>query len=219
MSIIIRQTQSDDAPKIFEIIQSAFDETTSVGQIKKSLEFGNTSYVAELDNRVVGFVEGFITYSADGERRNELDLLAVHPDYHGQGIGTKIIEYFTLLDNPADFIRALIAVGNSRMEKALTRLGYKVENDTCGLYVSSDTGQSSSETPQDSHLIPVKTFTYDGIWLEGQITQQSIDSAMSLKNHENDVIGAVVSLNDTQTINLLQSSNFSLVNTYRRWQK
>lgn len=219
MSIVIRQAQAEDAPRIAEIIQLAFDETTSVSQIQKSLNAGNRCYVAELNNQIVGFVEGFITYSAEGERRNELDLLAVHPDYHGQGIGTKIIDYYTHANYPADFIRALIAVGNIRMEKALTRLGYQVSSDVCGLYVSSATTQETSKTPQDSHLIPITTFTYDGIWLEGQITQQAINSAMSLKNHKDDVIGAVVPLAHTDTIKRLQSADFNLITHYRRWQR
>lgn len=219
MTIGIRQTRIEDAPQIAEIIKLAFHKDATVAhipQIEHCIKKGNLTFVADLDERIVGFSDGFITISADREKRRELDLLAVHPDYHGQGIGKKIIEYYTNLDIDADVIRALIAVGNTRMEKALTRFGYQPQDDVHGLYVCSSTSMSNASAPDDSHLIPVTTFTYNGIWLEGQISQQAIDAALSSKQ---DVVGAVVPITDEVTITLLQSADFSFIKQYREWRK
>ena len=220
MSIVIRPTTIDDAPQISEIIHLAFGEKSAVSQISSCVKNGNTSFVAEKAGQVVGFVDGFATLSAEEEKRRELDLLAVHPDCQGQGIGTKLIECYTNVDIPADYIRALIAVGNIRMEKALTRFGYIPKANACALYVStSAVDEIEFETSSYSHFVSVATYTYNGIWLEGQISQQAIDNALSAKHKEQDVVGAVVPVMDLDAVGLLQSNNFMLIKLYRYWMK
>lgn len=228
MPITIRPAIVQDAPSIAEIIKLAFGEDASSQQIQTCIEQKSFwTYVSVSDNIVTGFVFGFMTTSIDGKQRRELDLLAVHPDYQGQGIGKKLIEHFTEDKTEADCIRALIAVGNTRMEKALTRLGYSTDNHVCGLYVSSqsipkiDVGACYS-TPEksdaiDSHFIPVITMTYNGIWLEGKITSQAINTALSSKKDQNDVVGAVVPVSDVSAINALELANFNFIKQYRRW--
>ncbi len=218
MSIVIRPTTIDDAPQIAEIIHLAFGEKSAVSQISSCVKNGNTSFVAEKAGQVVGFVDGFATLSAEEEKRRELDLLAVHPDCQGQGIGTKLIECYTNLDIPADYIRSLIAVGNTRMEKALTRYGYSPQNDICALYVSTAIVAEKTIAPP-RHFVPVSTYTYNGIWLEGEITQQMIDAGLSVKLDEQDTLGAVVPVMDLDAVGLLQSNNFTLIKLYRYWMK
>ena len=217
MPVSIRRATVQDAPSIAEIIESAFTEDASVAQVKTCIEQQNfCTYVAEMENRVIGFVFGFITTSIDGTKRCELDLLAVHPDFQGRGAGTKLTEYFTADKTEADCIRALIKVDNIRMEKALTRVGYTTDNVVCGLYVSSETAGSETAS-EGSHLIPVTTMTYNGIWLEGQVTPQAINVALSSKKRENDIVGAVVPISDESAIKALNSANFNFINHYRRW--
>lgn len=230
MTITIRQATKQDIPHIMDIIKLAFEEDASSEQIRICIEQETFwTYVAELENHVVGFIFGFITTSIEGKKRRELDLQAVHPNYQGQGIGKKLIERFLQDETEADCIRALIAVGNIRMEKALTRLGFSTDNQVCGLYVSSqsipkiDVGACYS-TPEksnstESHLIPVTTMTYNGIWLEGKITAHAINSALSSKKHENDIVGAVVPVSDEFATNALKSADFAFIKEYRRWSK
>lgn len=46
-----------------------------------------TTYIAEVD----GMVVGFIAYSLDDvSKKGEIQLLAVHPEYHNHGIGTTL---------------------------------------------------------------------------------------------------------------------------------
>ena len=219
MPIIIRRATKQDVPHILNIIKSAFDEEAESQQIETCIQKPDfRTLVAEIDGIVAGFNFGFITIGIDGTKRRELDLQAVHPDYHGQGAGKKLIQRFTELETEADHIRALVAHGNIRMEKALTRLGYTTDNTLCGLYVSSNTARSEI-APQGSHLIPVTTMTYNGIWLEGQVTTQAINTALSSKKQENDIVGAVVPLSDEPAIEALKSANFNFINHYRRWIK
>lgn len=230
MPITIRPAIVQDAPSIAEIIKLAFGEDASSQQIQTCIEQKSFwTYVSVSDNIVTGFVFGFMTTSIDGKQRRELDLLAVHPDYQGQGIGKKLIEHFTEDKTEADCIRALIAVGNTRMEKALTRLGYSTDNQVCGLYISSQSipkidVEACYSTPEksasiDSHLIPVVTMTYNGIWLEGKITKQAIEATLGSKKQENDIVGAVVPISAESANNALKLANFDFIKQYRRWYK
>ena len=216
MRTMIRSSVLDDAPQISNIIKLAFGDDTTISQVENCILKGNSSLVAENDGQILGFVDGFLTLSIKEEKRRELDLLAVHPDCQGQGIGTKLITHYTNLNIPADFIRTLIAVGNIRMEKALARFGYQTEEDVLALYVSSAISSKIS-IHRTRQLIPVSTFTYDGIWLEGQITQGVIDAAFSSKQREKDIVGAVVPVTDIATVGLLQANNFMLIKLYRYW--
>jgi len=218
MTQIIRKATLADAKPIANIIIAAFDEPASIPQIETCIQrddFWTT--VAELDDTVIGFVFGFITTSMEGEQRRELDLLAVHPDYQGQGAGKSLIQAFITADTPVNAVRALIAVTNHRMEKALTNLGFTVDKQICALYITSDSATNSISPPTHSHLIPVITMTYNGIWLEGLITDQSIQAALSQKSHEDDIVGAVISLSDDSAVQAIESANFDFIKEFRRW--
>jgi len=217
MPVSIRHATVQDAPSIAEIIKLAFEEDASIPQIEtciSKLDFHTC--VADSDSKVIGFVFGFPTISIDGEKRIELDLQAVHPDYHGQGAGKKLINHFTQNVTDTDFIRVLVAAGNTRMEKALTRHGYSTDDILCGLYVSSESVEKSG-IPENSHPIPVTTMTYNGIWLEGNVTGVTISAAFKQRQSDDDIVGAVVAEQDTSAIEALYSSGFTFINHYRRW--
>lgn len=216
MTTVIRPAVLDDAPQISNIIKLAFGDDTTISQVENCILKGNSSLVAESDGQILGFVDGFLTLSIKEEKRRELDLLAVHPDCQGQGIGTKLITHYTNLNISADFIRALIAVGNIRMEKAMSRMEYQPEEDVLALYVSSAKASKKSNATS-RELIPVTTFTYNGTWLEGEVTQQKIDAGLSLKQDEQDIVGVVVPVADIAKVGLLQANNFTLIKLYRYW--
>lgn len=221
METRVRAATLNDAEKIAEIIQLAFEELSSIEQVRLCIQQAtHTTYVAEVDNGVVGFVFGFITTALDGTKRRELDLQAVHPNYQGRGIGTKLIQHFTQDTTPADCIRALIAIGNTRMEKALTNFSYQAGEQISALYVTSQSYKLGKIIiPSHSHLIPVTTMTYNGIWIEGKVTKQAINAALNSKKRGNDVVGAVVPISDDAAIQALKSADFDFIKHYRRWMK
>lgn len=233
MTVSIRRATVQDAPSIVEIIKLAFEEDAALAQIKTCLSKPDFyTCVAVSGEKIIGFVFGFPTISMSGEKRIELDLQAVHPDYQGQGAGKKLIDHFTHNIKDVDFIRVLVKAGNTRMEKALTSHGYSTDNILCCLYVSTESPgtalaqkidvRACYSTPEkydltDSHPIPVTTMTYNGIWLEGKITPGAISSAFKQRQSDDDIVGAVIPEQDTSAIEALAESNFTFINHYRRW--
>lgn len=222
MEVKIRHGTIHDIDAIAEIIKLAFGDIVDKERIKQLLTIShNTVYVAVQSEIVVGFVENFVTVSQDNDIRLDLDLLAVHPDARGQGIGKKLIEASINLARQLNvsYLRALIASENRVMQKACKRMNLTPSVDEYGLYVLSPLNifEHIKETPK-AHLIRIETLTYTGIWLEGDITASAVDNAtVIVKQNQYDIIGAVVNKTHTRTIELLTEYQFVHVNDYHHW--
>lgn len=222
MEIEIRRAILADIDAIAEIIRLAFDDDIDKQRVKYLMTVShNLIYVATRAGQVVGFVENFVTVSETDDMRLELDLLAVHPDARGQGIGKKLIEVSIQMAKRlgVDYLRALIASYNDVMRRACRRMGLEQSQELYGLYVRSRQQPSGvlADKPE-FHLIWVENLTYSGAWLEGQITQQSITNADDVaRSYHGDILGAVVDKADSQTINLLLDNQFEHINDYHRW--
>lgn len=223
MTISIRHATSDDAQSIASVIQLSLGDEVQSSHIKQVIEEDNNhvSLVAEADGEVIGFVDGFPTIAQDGARRWELDLLGVHPNLRGLGTGQKLIETLTAMGKSygATLARALVAVTNKPMHTAMTRTGYQRQVSEYQLLVSSASGKEVY-LPENTHLIPVNTFTYRGIWLEGEITSQVIQYANTIRqNYHWDVIGAVIASNDQATLDIVCAAEFQLIGKFNWWHQ
>lgn len=94
-SIQIRQLELKDKKAIFEIQETITKHKADKdwgqlveGYIKNS---GDTSLVAELDNKVVGFMLGDIkVYGFGAPRSGWIEVIGVHPRHMGRGVGKKL---------------------------------------------------------------------------------------------------------------------------------
>jgi GNAT superfamily N-acetyltransferase len=190
MPITIRRAIPKDAQAIVEIIAASFNQEANAAHIRALIEEGeHLTFVAE-DGNVLGFIDGFYTPWKWDLRRLELDLLAVHPDYSGNGFGKALIRKFTESQENAALIRALVAVDNTAMQHAMNATDYKQRWNTSSLYVSSEGDGSQQEVEND--LIPVKTFTYTGVWIDGIANKESIEAAHFLRqNLAYEIVGRV----------------------------
>lgn len=182
MPIAIRRAVPQDAQAIVELLAVAFQEEANPAHIQSLIEEGeHLTFVAE-DEGIVGFIDGFYTLGLWDLMRLELDLLAVHPEHSGKGIGKALIQKFTESQEKAAFIRALVAVDNTPMHHAMRAMGYKQNDEfSFGLYIASE-GEAFPSTRR-ANLIPVKTFTYTGIWLEGSINRETIKAAHYMREY------------------------------------
>lgn len=86
-------------------------------------------WVAQADDRIVGFVSAFITHSLAAERW-EVDLLAVHPSVQGRGIGTALVAQ-AMAAAPVPRIRCIIARSNIASQRAFLKNGFAPLADAC----------------------------------------------------------------------------------------
>ncbi len=87
-----------------------------------------TSLVAEVDNRVVGFVfgrAGELEFGLPGTIA-WIEIIGVDPAYRRQGIASKLLERFTSSaeDHGIKTVFTLVSENNTEMERFFTRLGF-----------------------------------------------------------------------------------------------
>jgi GNAT superfamily N-acetyltransferase len=222
MAISVRPATANDAQAIATIIKLSLGDEVASNHIQGVMsENDHASFVAVANEQVIGFVDGFLTNAQDGTRRWELDLLGVHPDFRGLGAGQKLIEVFTTAGKSygATLARALVAVTNKPMYAAMARTGYQQQKSMYKLWISSDSG-NETQLPENAYLIPVNTFTYRGIWLEGEITTQTIDAANLIREKNKlDVIGAVMLTHDKATLEIIHRANFNFIGNFHWWHQ
>lgn len=98
-TIHIRHSEPDDAAAIADIFGQPKVINGTLQQPYPSIAFGRkrldlqpnkTQLVAEIDGRVVGVISMFV--SQNPRRKHVADLgMAVHDDFHGQGVGTALM--------------------------------------------------------------------------------------------------------------------------------
>jgi len=219
--IELRKATMDDAVAIAQVKDAVWpDEATASAYIAEVInQPEHIVHVATINNRIVGFVEGFITLSNEGHYRWEVDLLAVQPEYRGRGIAPQLVKASTKAgrDMGASLARALIRVGNLAAERTFASCGYAVNDEKNALYVAMGE-QNSIKIPENVFLIPVSTFGYRGIWLEGELSAQGFSAARAVvARHGWDVAGAVVPQHNKTAIIAAQEAGYEFVADFCWW--
>lgn len=132
-TVHIRNLREEDLPNIVDIE----DRTTGISRLdywKKRIELSEairphwTSIVAEVDNRVVGFIFGRAAELEFGLPGTVawIEIIGVDPAYRHQGIASKLIEQFTSSadDHGIQTVFTLVSRSNADMERFFTRLGF-----------------------------------------------------------------------------------------------
>lgn len=222
MAVEIRDARPDDAAGIAHlkslVWQEAVGDAAYVASVMQRPE--HLTMVAVVDGMIAGFVDGFHTIGVDWKRRWELDLLAVHPDYRGQGIGRMLVKRNTdaSMKQGMEWARALITEDNLASQRAFANCGYRMDETLCGLYVSRDDLVDKARLPPGAHVIPVFTFNYRGVWLEGVVTPLSLAAARAVRTrHGHELAGVVLPLDNREGVQALQDAQFSFVGSYQWW--
>lgn len=211
------------AEGIAEVLAAVWgDANASIERIRQVISLpSHDTHTVIVGSRVAGFVNGFLTQSAEGIRRWELDLLAVHPEFRGRGLGQALLtrSVSSGFKRGAAYSRGLIRIGNSPSEKAFAHSGYQRLPDPCGLYVSTATGDLQDK-PEGLHLVHVETLTYKGVWLEGVLTPQAFAYSQAVRHRDDlDTAGAVIALSEAQTIENCLAAGFAHSGNYFWWRR
>ena len=94
--LVIREASSDDVNGIIEVLKTSYlqDEAWARKALEKLLATENyVILVAELDGKIVGFIDYYILPSV-WEKWNEatINYLFIDKEYQGRGIGSKLLK-------------------------------------------------------------------------------------------------------------------------------
>lgn len=220
--MIIRQLADYDIPGIVSLVKTVWSgERIDSAQIRCALGQSHNYGLVAVDEggRIAGFVDGFVTSTRDGRVRWEVDLLAVHSDYRGRGLATQLVKASTQTARNlgAAFARALVRIANEPAQRAFSACGYRREQPVCQLMVSTAKKNAASHSSK-AQLILVDTFTYSGIWLEDDYSEDNLVAAqVACTEQRRSVAGVVIPLTRLDSIHTANALGYEPVGRFHWW--
>jgi ribosomal protein S18 acetylase RimI-like enzyme len=220
----IRRAESDDAAAIAHVKRMVWPtETTDLSQIARAIEDpSHVTFVAQVDGLIVGFVDGFVTVQDDGMRRWEVDLLGVIPECRGKRIGERLVQASTAAgaQRQVALARGLVHIQNVASQRTFARCGYDPDNTLLNLYISAESADGVPERSPSGSLIPVQTFNYRGLWIEGHLSEEAFLAAQAARARGNlDLVGALIPADQVESNAAAHASGFRRVGPYQWWRK
>ena len=125
MNVTLNQMKASNLNDVLNVSSLSLKESWSRESLEKELSNPLAKYmVAEVNNKVVGFA-GLWAICNEGHITN----IAVHPNYRGQGIGSKLVE--SLIENSSSwYINSLtleVRASNKIAQDLYKKYGFKEE--------------------------------------------------------------------------------------------
>jgi ribosomal protein S18 acetylase RimI-like enzyme len=127
MAATIRHAEPRDYAQVIAAVDSWWGGRSMAAMLPKLffVHFRDTSFVAEEDGRVVGFLCGFRSQTFDDEAY--VHFIGVDPRRRGAGIGRALYERFFAAVSPRRVVRAVTSPLNERSVAFHRALGFAVE--------------------------------------------------------------------------------------------
>lgn len=217
MNTRVRDAMPEDATAIASVAEEVWpEEPLDAGVIRRLIgETERATVVAELDGRVVGFVDGFMTTTVEGYARWEVDLLAVSPSAQGHGIGRRLVRACVAagIDAGAGGMRALIRIGNVASERVFAACAFAPDDGVGRLWLARILIPPAGDAGM--HVVRVQTFRYEGVWLEALTP-----AALAELNPDDSagVAGAVIAIDDRALSEAAMSRGLHPDGEFRFWR-
>ena len=118
--IKIRVAQSSDIDNLVHLDTVAFRDASRADSIRRWVEAGECC-LAEQAEQIVGY--GVFNY--EFFHLGNVDMLMIHPDFRGQGIGRKLLRHLYSLCKTEKFW-CTTNLSNHRMQRLLVNQGFKL---------------------------------------------------------------------------------------------
>lgn len=127
--LTIRHLEKSDYPSIISVINDWWGGRNMVDMLPKIffIHFRHTSFAAEIDYKIVGFLSGFISQNYPDEAYAH--FLGVHPGYRKLGIGRKLYMHFfdAAKNNGCQLVRSITSPVNTASIAFHRHLGFSIE--------------------------------------------------------------------------------------------
>ena len=123
----IRHAEPGDYPEVIAVVDDWWGGRAMAAMLPKLffVHFRDTSFVAEEDGRIVGFLCGFRSQTHEDEAY--IHFVGVDPAHRGSGLGRELYQRFFEAVAPRSIVRAVTAPANKRSVAFHQALGFEVE--------------------------------------------------------------------------------------------
>jgi GNAT superfamily N-acetyltransferase len=143
--ITIRKTKPSDHASVIAALQGWWGGRDLTAMLPKLFlnHFNDTSFVAENNDQMSGFLIGFLSPSLKLKNEAYVHFMGVHPDFRKKGIGTTLYERFFEIcrTHGRNIIRACTSPVNRGSVEFHERIGFQLEagdDEIDGLPVTRD---------------------------------------------------------------------------------
>jgi ribosomal protein S18 acetylase RimI-like enzyme len=127
MPVSIRHAEPRDYADVIAVVDEWWGGRSMAAMLPKLffVHFRDTSFVAEEDDRLAGFLCGFRSQTHDDEAY--IHFVGVDPAHRGSGVARELYERFFTAVAPRTVIRAVTSPVNERSVAFHRALGFEVE--------------------------------------------------------------------------------------------
>jgi ribosomal protein S18 acetylase RimI-like enzyme len=125
--VLIRHAEPADYARVIPVVDAWWDGRRMAAMLPKLffVHFRDTSFVAEDDGALAGFLCGFRSQTFDDEAY--IHFVGVDPAQRGTGLGRALYERFFAAVEPRSVVRAVTSPANERSLAFHRALGFEVE--------------------------------------------------------------------------------------------
>jgi len=127
VAAVIRHAEPSDYARVIEVVDEWWGGREMAAMLPKLffVHFRETSFVAEDDGRLAGFLCGFRSQTFDDEAY--IHFVGVDPAQRGSGLGRELYERFFEAVEPRTVVRAVTSPVNELSVAFHRSLGFEVE--------------------------------------------------------------------------------------------
>lgn len=124
----LRAVREADHGPVVSVVDGWWDERPMAQKLPRLFfrHFGDTSFIAEDDGALVGFLLGFVSQSAIGEAY--VHFVGVHPEYRARGVGRRLYGAFfeEARRRECDTVRCITSPTNRDSIAFHARMGFEI---------------------------------------------------------------------------------------------
>jgi ribosomal protein S18 acetylase RimI-like enzyme len=129
MTVEVRQIRSSDYRRVISVVDDWWDGRRMADMLPRLFfeHFTDTSFAAERDGELAGFLVGFTSQACPGEAY--IHFVGVRPCERGRGLGRRLYEHFfaAVRARGCDRVRAVTAPVNRGSVRFHQQLGFEIE--------------------------------------------------------------------------------------------